>query len=177
MQWRCRLARVPRQPRSSTTRHGPRQGNRVVADVTDVGAADCIGSFKSSRPDAWRCLVEDPCFENPVIQDQVLCVGSPWAQSGRLVHSLLDQESHGTRPGGRPWAVVLASGKRCTFLAGGTASGPGGHRLNYGCGRAPHAGYLFGLPRRDRPTWRIRFSRKTFDEARYRWIKIRAAWR
>jgi hypothetical protein len=153
------------------------EGEPVIANVTDGGEADCIGSFKSSRPDAWRCLVEDPCFENPVIQNQLLCVGSPWARSGYLVRSRLDEQSHGTRPGGRPWAVVLANGKRCTFLAGGTAVGPGGHRLNYGCGRAPNAGFLFGIPRRDRPTWTIRFSRKTFDEARYRWVNIRMVWR
>jgi hypothetical protein len=155
------------------------EGEPVLADVTDPTDADevdCIGSFKSSRPDAWRCLVADPCFENPVIQNQLLCVGSPWALAGYVVHSRLDQQSHGTRKGGRPWAVVLANGKRCTFLAGGTAVGPGGHRLNYGCGRAPNGGFLFGIPRRDRPTWTIRFSRKTFDEARYRWVNIRTVW-
>jgi hypothetical protein len=142
---------------------------------------DCsTESFKSSRDDAWRCFVGgqilDPCFANPFSDGEVLCVQSPWAHEGALVRTKLDEANHGARPGGRPWTVVLASGKRCGFLSGGTAVGPGGHRLNYGCGRSPHAGFLFGIPNRTRPTWTIRFARSV-DSPTYRRVKIRTAWR
>lgn len=72
--------------------------------------------------------------------------------------------------------VVLANGKRCTFLSGGTAVGPGGHRLNYACGRSARAGFRFGTANRSQPTWTIRFA-GTPDPRRYRRVKIHVAWR
>jgi hypothetical protein len=151
---------------------------RVGASTESAG--DCyIESSKSSRADAWRCIAQgsmlfDPCFENPLFEREVLCVQTPWAREGVVVRTRLDESRHGTRPGGRPWALVLANGKRCAFLSGGTSVGPGGHRLNYACGRSPGGGFLYGIPNRQRPTWTIRFA-KNLDPGRYRRVKIRVA--
>ena len=156
-------------------------GDPLVSAFTESAGACNTESFKSSRADAWRCfangaLIFDPCFENPLFEREVLCVGSPWAREGVLLRTSIDESNHGNRPGGRPWAVVLANGKRCTFLSGGTGVGPGGHRLNYACGRVGNGGFLYGIPNRRRPTWTIRYA-KNPDPPRYRRVKIRVAWR
>jgi hypothetical protein len=113
-------------------------GDPVVNAFSDATGDCTTESCKSSRSDAWRCFagsqILDPCFENPLFEREVLCVPSPWAREGVVVRTQLDEANRGRRPGGRPWAVVLANGKRCGFLSGGTAVGPGSHRLNYACG-------------------------------------------
>jgi hypothetical protein len=154
-------------------------GDPAVNSFSEA-AGDCATeSFKSSRGDAWHCFagsqILDPCFENPFFEREVLCVSSPWAREGVVVRTRLDEANRRRRPGGRPWAVVLANGKRCTFLSGGTAVGPGRHRLNYACGRSARAGFLFGTANRSHPTWTIRFAGRP-DPPRYRLVKIRTAW-
>jgi hypothetical protein len=151
-------------------------GNPTVADFTQIQEQCQTSSLKSSRPDAWRCIVADPCFENPLDDREVLCVESPWARSGLVVRTRLDpgDRIRGHRPG--PWALRVRGGPRCVWLAGATSFLPGAGRLNYFCGRGSRKRYGFGKPDRRRPVWRIRIANDP-DGAALRWAPIRFAWR
>jgi hypothetical protein len=137
---------------------------------------DCLDSSQVNyRADAWRCVgafLYDPCFENLAEEKfgELLCVSSPWADSGILAFSALDYDNRYKRKH-RPWAIVLTSGKRCRFVAGATGVSHG-RRLNYVCGNGKS--FLYGEPDRSKPTWRI-FAGKT-DGRNWHREKIRTAW-
>jgi hypothetical protein len=139
---------------------------------------DCnSSSYVDTRSDAWRCFgrgfIYDPCFENLAEEEfgELLCVRTPWSDSGVLAFSALDYGDRFNAPD-HPWAIVLTSGKRCRFVSGATGVSHG-RRLNYICGRS--GSFLYGLPDRSRPTWRIFAGR--VEGANWHREKIRAVWR
>jgi hypothetical protein len=97
----------------------------------------------------------------------------------RLHVSQLDAEPESTAHPALPWAIVLASGKRCVLAQGGTSADGAGHRLNYFC--AARGPYLWGSVDRSRPTWRILASHSAgtvgTTPSGQRKVAIRAAWR
>lgn len=135
-------------------------------------------SHVNYRSDAWRCFgrafLYDPCFENLAEEElgELLCVPSPWADSGIFVFSALDYDNRFKRQH-TPWAIVLTSGKRCRFAAGATGVSHG-RRLNYVCGSGNRTSFLYGKPDRSKPTWRI-FAGKA-DGRNWHREKIRTAW-
>lgn len=144
------------------------------------GGACVTGSFLVAGPGVFRCFeasfIHDPCYldvaAGNTIRSVVVCVETPWSQSVlRLrVRAPLDARD-GARPDGPPWALRLASGRRCTLVSG-AAGVVGGRRMNYACGRR----YLFGTPDRTQPTWRIRQA-LTPGGAGLRTVAVAAAWR
>ena len=152
------------------------KGDPRVARFTERRGDCYTSSFQSARGDAWRCIagnrLMDPCFENPMFDNEVLCVAAPWSREGVLVRSRLDPDDRFATTHPRPWALELRA-HRCVFLSGGTLVLMG-HRLNYACGR--NGPGLYGVPIRKRPTWRIR-SARTPDADRFPLVPIRVAWR
>jgi hypothetical protein len=71
-----------------------------------------------------------------------------------------------------PWALQLASGRRCVRTTGATTT-VRGRRLSYVCDG--HR-VLFGRPQAETPTWRIRQARDTGGHAA-RDVAIAMAWR
>src|SRR5919198_2568570 len=73
------------------------------------------------RDDAWRCKTgrrrSDPCFDNPVIEDQVVCVKAPWSRRAVLIDTPLDDSDRTYPTGSRPWAVKVGR-HRCLFKPG-----------------------------------------------------------
>jgi hypothetical protein len=128
------------------------------------------------RDDAWRCRTgrrrRDPCFDNPVIEDQVVCVKAPWSRSGALIDTPLDDSDRAFKSGRRPWAVKVGR-RRCLFKPGSKRK-VHGKRLDYTCGR--RGPFLFGLPNRHRATWTIRIAETRRGKGLKR-AKIRVAWR
>ena len=128
------------------------------------------------RDDAWRCRTgrrrRDPCFDNPVIEDQVVCVKAPWSRRAALIDTPLDDSDRNYPSGRRPWAVKVRR-RRCLFKPRSKRK-VRGKRLSYVCGR--RGPYLFGLPNRRRPTWTIRIA-KTRRGKGLRRARIRVAWR
>lgn len=138
---------------------------------------DCwTGSFVVDG--GYRCAagdrLHDPCFADPVRKDVVVCVSSPFDRGVvrlRVSGSMDDQSSAGPDVA---WGLRLASGLRCTFLAGGaTGADSGGRRLNYLC-RGSSA-VLWGNPIRRGETWRIR-STRSMSPAGQRLVDIRTAY-
>jgi hypothetical protein len=155
---------------------------RGVATVQAMNErrGDCnSNSFINSRSDAWRCFVGntilDPCFENPVFDREVLCVPSPWARSGTLVRSRLDPDDRFPLTRTRPWALRLVNGRGCVSVSGATTV-VRGSRMNYICRHFRTGPFLFGAPNRSRPTWTISLGH-TYEPARFKRVRIRAAWR
>ncbi len=80
------------------------------------------------RQDAWRCSTAespstalDPCFRNVFQEDQLLCVQTPWAESGvalDLTEPLPDAESLAPSETLTPWGIETDSGVRCTRRLG-----------------------------------------------------------
>jgi hypothetical protein len=149
--------------------------------ATPAFGGDCsTGSFLVAGPGVFRCFeasfIHDPCYLDAgagnAVRAVVVCVETPWSRNVlRLrVRAPLDAR-YGTGPGGPPWALRLASGRRCV-LVGGATTVVAGRRMNYACGRR----YLFGSPDRTRPTWRIRQA-LTPAGAGLRKVAIAAAWR
>jgi hypothetical protein len=138
------------------------------------------GSFVVSGETAFRCsagdVIRDPCFADAASSTAeravVVCVASPWAEDVvRLRVRGELQTVLGAPPDGPPWALQLASGRRCVFLQGARPT-IGGRRMTYGCGAGR---FLFGSPDRSGPTWRIRQA----DSPRgshQRKVAIAAAW-
>jgi hypothetical protein len=115
------------------------------------GGTCSTGSFVVSNPTVFRCfagdLIYDPCYldagaSNPQ-RAVVLCITAPWAKSGvRLRLTGAPNPAFGAPAGAPPWALRLASGRRCVFASGASAV-VDGRRLNYVCdGRR----VLFGTP-------------------------------
>jgi len=103
-----------------------------------------------------------------------VCAAAPWSRTLVRIALSEDLPRRDPSPLAAPpcWALVLASGTRCTFISGATAV-VRGFRLNYGCddGRV-----LFGSPRRSSSTWRIRVARDGTGRG-VRLAAIREAWR
>jgi hypothetical protein len=113
----------------------------VVVSERLEGRCFAASAATGARPDAWRCMagnrILDPCFEGTREGSTVLaCVRSPW--DGAVALLALSEPLPSTPrqdqavPDGRPWALELADGSRCTFLTGAT-SAVAGLRVNYGC--------------------------------------------
>jgi hypothetical protein len=127
------------------------------------------------RDDGWRCRTgrvgRDPCFDNPVVEDEVVCVKAPWSRRAIVIDAPLDDSARVYPTGSRPWAVKVGR-HRCLFKPRGRRAR--GRLLTYACGR--RGPYLFGLPNRRRPTWTIRIA-NTRRGRGLRRAKIRVAWR
>jgi len=139
------------------------------------GSGECTqASAVSSRADAWRCvsgnIVLDPCFLSPT-DDEVLCVASPWACRGHLPTTAIEPDSHGSSPAPAAWALRVGR-RRCTYIPGPLprVGGPT-YRCSGGRGRA----YLFGAPKRGKPTWTIGIA-KNRRGRNIRRARVRAAW-
>lgn len=122
---------------------------KLIIPVSKTSAGSCFtGSIISQRPDAWRCMegneLDDPCFAAALNSRSVVCPeGGPW--SGKAIRitlarglpssgaNILRDNSPSKPPLTDPaWAIELARGERCIFLAG-TSSIVAGLRENYSC--------------------------------------------
>jgi hypothetical protein len=122
---------------------------KLIIPVSKASAGSCFtGSIISQRPDAWRCMegneLQDPCFAAALNSHSVVCPeNGPW--SGKVIRITLAQglPSSGANilrdnnPNKSPltdpaWAIELAGGDHCIFLAG-TSSVVAGLRENYDC--------------------------------------------
>jgi hypothetical protein len=152
---------------------------QVRADLNVVRRdGECFfTSLKVAR--GYRCitgnLLRDPCYAD-VTRDstEVVCAAAPWSRTVVRIALSDDLPRREPSPLAAPphWALVLASGARCTFISGATAV-VRGFRLNYGCddGRV-----LFGSPRTSSSTWRIRVARDGTGRG-MRLAAVREAWR
>ncbi len=126
-------------------------------------------SLATTRPDAWRCVTADPCFEPPLGRGDytvVACSSGPWLNEVvvlDLQYPLPDpqacREMAGCRPpldlSRPPWALELANGARCTpFL--GASWFVAGLRANWACATADGQGHgvVIGDLDRGRDLWR-----------------------
>jgi hypothetical protein len=135
------------------------------------------GSISTTRPDAWRCGTDDPCFAPlfaaPSSDGSVMlaCAAKgPWAGSVQLLTvttPLRSADDCKTPPLCRqpldlsrnPWAVELANGVRCTLFTG-TISSEGGVGMVYGCANpdgtpAGTAGTAKDGLDRSQPLWQV----------------------
>lgn len=136
------------------------------------GSGECTqASLVNPREDAWRCtsgnIALDPCFQSPT-DDEVLCLAAPWARQGHLLSAALEPEDHGSSPARGPWALRVGR-RRCTYIPGPAKRG---RRPTYRCGKRS---FLFGRPKRRKPTWTIKLARNKRGRGARR-AKIRAAW-
>ncbi|HTE85104.1 MAG TPA: hypothetical protein VK821_10250 [Dehalococcoidia bacterium] len=106
------------------------------------------GSISTTRPDAWRCGTDDPCFAPPFADPNassvtLACSAGPRTGSVQLLTvqgALRTADACKSPPACRqpldlslnPWAVELANGIRCALLTG-TISSQGGVGMVYGC--------------------------------------------
>ncbi len=141
---------------------------KLTVHVTKTTAGECFtGSIISQRSDAWRCNdgneLQDPCFAAVLNARSVVCPqNGPW--SGELLRitlakglpsngaNILRDNNAAKEPLADPaWAIELANGARCLFLAG-TSSIVAGLRQNYEC----TAGWtLYGNETRSAQPWSI----------------------
>jgi hypothetical protein len=157
-------------------------GLKAGLTATPAYGGSCdSGSFVVPGTTVFRCfagvVIRDPCYLDAASstpeRSVVVCVAAPWEASVvRLRVSSPLNGSYGARPGGQPWALRLASGRRCVHVAGATTV-VRGRRLSYGCGG--HR-VLFGSPARGGATWRIRQARSP-GGAGMRTVAIATAWR
>jgi eukaryotic-like serine/threonine-protein kinase len=149
--------------------------------VPQDGGSCATGSFVVVNPFAFRCSVGDrildPCYldgaastaQAPVVD----CVAAPWAASVVRLHlGAPPGTGPGAAPDAPPWALQLASGRRCVRATGATTV-VRGRRLSYVCDRRR---VLFGRPDASAPVWRIRQARDAGGAAT-RVVTIAAAWR
>ncbi len=122
---------------------GPGRALQPGVAVSERLEGRCFAESAASaaRSDAWRCMagnrILDPCFEGTVEGRTTLaCARSPWESTVAL---LALTEPLPTTPGGRsplldgrPWALELDNGSRCSLLTGATGA-VAGMRINYGC--------------------------------------------
>jgi RNA polymerase sigma factor (sigma-70 family) len=105
----------------------PRQGLQVT---TAAGTCDGGTSADPGRASAFRCLagnlLRDACFDPAPLElpgPAVLCSSDPTADRVELL-SLTDALPTGGRnvedPRAQPWFLLLADGRRCARLSGGT---------------------------------------------------------
>jgi hypothetical protein len=153
------------------------------------------GSIATTRPDAWRCGTDDPCFAPPFagLNDQpvtLACTTSPWTGTVQLLTlqtPLATTDACKSPPLCRqpldlttnPWAVELVNGVRCTLFTG-TISSKGGVGMVYGCSNADgtpagEAGVADKGLDRSQPLWQVFYQAPgsyTLDET-----GVATAWR
>ncbi len=144
---------------------------------TVVRSGSCrLDSRLALRDDAWRCRTgrvrRDPCFDNPVIEDEVVCVKAPWSRRAAVIDAPLDDSDRAYKTSSRPWALRVGK-RRCLFKPGSRRK-VHGRRLTYTCGR--RGPFLFGSPSHRKRTWTIRVA-KTRRGKGLRRAKIRVAYR
>lgn len=99
--------------------------------------AKCWGSLASSRPDAYRCIVDheilDPCFYQSTVK-YVDCPRSPTVHQILTVAALeTNKIDVAKEPNtGQPWYIVLTNGAACNYYTGATDTIANG-RIDYGC--------------------------------------------
>jgi hypothetical protein len=153
---------------------GPRPGLRVVPQAGEcfVQSPRVAGALRCATGDRLR----DPCYLDRAAQPlpRVLCVASPWSSTAVTFEPPdLPEPVDGLEPQ-RPWALELASGRRCVAVGGATTV-VDGRRLNYVC-RGRTTRFLFGSPDRSRATWHIRQARSARGTGMRR-VAIAVAWR
>lgn len=143
---------------------GPGRVLQPGVTVTERLEGRCFAPSTSSeaRSDAWRCLagnrILDPCFEGSIDGRPALaCARSPWESTVVLLTPTEELPTAGRREAssvleGRPWALELVDGSRCTLL-GGASGGVAGMRVNYGC--EGNRVSLVGDVDRRAPRWKI----------------------
>ena len=155
---------------------------RPALHATAGSGARCeTGSFVVAAGDAYRCFVglatHDPCYLDRLASVEgrsvVVCVRDPWSR--RVLRLSVQGAPDGADragPEALPWALRMASGRRCVVVTGASPV-VRGRRLNYRCrgGR-----YLFGRPDRRAAVWTIRQAR-TPGGAGMRRVAIRTAFR
>jgi hypothetical protein len=176
---------VPARPAAQPTQqfhYTPFDANGDVRPALHVTSrsGQCFSSSDADvRSDTWRCiagnLILDPCFESPVQNNMVLCVGSPWDRKAIKLHAVLHQSDRFDGHPGPPWALELAGRRHCVFATGATDV-LHGRRLNYVCGRPGKGAVLWGKPDRRRAQWLIHISSNFSGKHMHR-IAIRQAWR
>ena len=146
-----------------------------------AGATCATASFVVAASGAFRCSVRDrihdPCYLDPTASTPpapvVDCATSPWVpRIVRLHLAAPPVPALAAPPDLAPWALQLASGRRCVRTTGATTT-VRGRRLSYVCDG--HR-VLFGRPQAATPTWRIRQARDTGGHAA-RDVAIAIAWR
>jgi hypothetical protein len=162
------IAAAPSQARTSVVYWSPFSATsmalRAGLIATPKYGGDCwTGSFVVHA--AHRCAagnyIYDPCFEDAAYEDTVVCARDPFSTHVIRLRTDRMRGSYSARAG-TVWAIRLASGLKCSFLAGGASNADAaGRRLNYACygSRA----VLWGNPIRRPPTWRIRLTSSTAD--------------
>jgi hypothetical protein len=142
-----------------------------------------VGSLADSgRSDAWRCLsgnlIHDPCFSDKSKPGPsfVVCPSTPWSRAVVKIVLTRKLPLGQANPAGSPlrrapWAIEVASGKKCLALTGATGQ-IAGRGVSYGC---VGGGYLLGTPRRAKPTWTI-FYAAGYKARRATRVTIAEAW-
>jgi hypothetical protein len=154
---------------------------RGLSATAAFGGTCDTGSFVVAGADVFRCFsattIHDPCYrdagQSTPERAVVVCVADPWTSAAvRLRVTEPPHPDHGAEPGGLPWALTLASGRRCRVVRGATPT-VGGRRLHYVCGGGR---VLFGSPDRTTATWRIRQATDAGGRD-LRKVAIATAWR
>ena len=149
--------------------------------LPQAGGTCATASFVAIGPAAFRCTVGDriydPCYLDPVASPAaapvVDCVAAPWEAHIVRLHLAAPPNPALAAPTSLPpWALRLASGRRCVRATGATTV-VRGRRLSYVCDG--HR-VLFGRPRTTTPTWSIRQARDAGGAAA-RDVAIAVAWR
>jgi hypothetical protein len=135
-------------------------GLRVAAALggsCDTASYAVVGALRC----ASGTMIRDPCWidlaRTSAQRTVVVCAADPWVQTVvrlRLTAAPPSPLDPVAVPD-RPWALRMASGRRCVFVTGAaprlrTADHA---RANYDCGNGR---VLFGVPNRRSATWRIR---------------------
>src|SRR3954468_4638980 len=128
------------------------------------------------RDDAWRCRTgrrrRDPCFDNPVVEDEVVCVKAPWSRRAAIIDAPLDDSDRAYKSSSRPWALRV--GRRRCLLRLRSKRRVHGRRLTYSCAR--RGPFLFGRPSHRRRTGTTRIAKPRRGKGLRR-AKIRVAYR
>jgi hypothetical protein len=160
------LAAAPSQARTRVVYWSPFSDTgtalRPGLIATPKYGGDCwTGSFVVHA--AYRCAagdyIYDPCFDDAAYEDTVVCARDPFSTHVIRLRTDLMNGSYSARKG-TVWALRLASGLRCSFLAGGASNADAaGRRLNYVC--YDSRAVLWGNPIRRGSTWHIRLTRSS----------------
>jgi hypothetical protein len=133
-------------------------GLRHNLSVSEHVSGSCWeNSLSSNRPDAWRCMagnmIHDPCFSGSPRADTVACIDGPFSHSVVLMTLAKALGTSSGTPGftGKPWALKLSNGSKCSFASGATGV-IAGMRLNYYC---DNKSWVLGEPDRSSPVWTV----------------------
>lgn len=158
-----------------------RDGRLVITSPIGQKAVKCDHSLAAANG-TYKCYrgnqFEDACFAFPSGERRVVCVSSPWATRGLRLR-VVGFPKHADYVGDRPWALELADGTRCTFVASLTLMRTKGQRLNYTCSgpRGEHIDTaLWAFPDRSRAVWTMLATFDRSAEGRFRRVKIAVAY-